>query len=168
MSKESTSVESKDSMEVEQVIKVAASKPQIENASEDLPLQESDKEITTPETKMGLKKVMANVPETTAGFSIFNPQPSIHKEQTKEKIPTPQEFTREILDHDITIGPTQIERGQEHPSNQEIPMDDERVRTILGRMLGRIIGKKAASYVEEAIRYILDPGRWFLTLIKKK
>ena len=215
--KESTSVENKDSVEVEQVIKVVASKPQMEDASEDLPLQESDKENSTSETK---------------------PRPSIHEEQTNEKIPTSQEFTRETLDHDVPIGPTQIENteseemsfkpeqehhcyqenkeheempsepdqehssnqenkeheempsepdqehtsnqenkereempsepDQEHPSNQEIPLNNDRLRTILGRMLGRIIGKKAASYVEGVIRYIGEPGRWFLTLIKKK
>lgn len=175
--KESTSVENKDSMKVEQVIKVVASKPQSENATEDLPLQESDKENSTSETK---------------------PRPSIHEEQTNEKIPTAQEFTRETLGHDVPIGPIQIENteseemssepeqehrcnqenneheempsehGQEHPSNQEIPLNNDRLRTILGRMLGRIIGKKAASYVEGVIRYIGEPGRWFLTLIKKK
>ena len=58
-----------------------------------------------------------------------------------------------------------LEPDQKHPSNQEIPIDDERARTILERILGIIIGKKAA---EKVIKYIGKPGSWLHKLIKKK
>ena len=60
---------------------------------------------------------------------------------------------------------------EKHPSDMKIPMDKERVRTILGRIVEPILGERAASYVDEAIRYICKPGKWLIEkvsfLIKK-